>query len=93
MYPSRIFEHPYPVNFLCPICKTKADCPVVLVEIPGTEEDGIVECSQVHAECFRVVNGMRSQPSVTEANPEGSPGACAPVHPLVGQSDFNEVKP
>lgn len=33
---------------------------------------------------MRKTAGKKS--SGTEANPEGSPGACAPVHPVVGQS-------
>ena len=70
MYPSRVFDHPNPINFQCPICKTKADCPVVLVPIPGTEKDGIVECEQMHAECFRVVSDMLNQPSILPPNAE-----------------------
>lgn len=59
-YPSRIFEHPNPVNFECLICRSKADAPVVLVAIPGTEDGGIVECKQVHAECFALHHKMNN---------------------------------
>jgi hypothetical protein len=51
----RIFPHPNPVNFMCPVCQTNADRPVILLPIPGTEKDGNVECKQVHAECWRLV--------------------------------------
>jgi hypothetical protein len=54
----RQFEHPNMNGFLCPICKTAADAPVVLVGIPGTEEDGIIECDQVHSECYKVYAKM-----------------------------------
>lgn len=48
----RVFEHPNMSGFLCPICKTAADQPVVLVGIPGTEEGRIQQASQVHKECY-----------------------------------------
>jgi hypothetical protein len=67
MLPSRVFDHPNPINFLCPICKTKADRPVVLVALPGTESGNIVEAEQVHAECFRLVSDMISAPPITQA--------------------------
>ena len=59
-YPSRIFEHPNPVNFKCPICRSKADAPVVLVPIPGTERDDIVECEQVHRKCYDLLHKMNN---------------------------------
>ena len=59
-YPSRIFRHPNPIGFRCPICGSRADAPVVLVEIPGTEDDGIVECQQVHRECFALHHKMNN---------------------------------
>jgi len=65
-YPAQIFDHPNPINFKCPICGTQADAPVVLIPIPGTEEDGIVECRQVHAECFTVYHKMHHLPRVTK---------------------------
>ena len=59
-YPSRIFEHPNMVNFECPICRSKADAPVVLVGIRGTENDGIIECKQVHVECLDLYRKMNA---------------------------------
>jgi hypothetical protein len=57
----REFEHPNMTNgFICPICKTSKDFPVVLVGIPGTEEDGIIECSQVHSKCYQLVAEMNN---------------------------------
>ncbi len=55
----RQFAHPNMENFLCPICQTKADKPVVLVGIKEPEENGIVECKQVHSECWILYNKMR----------------------------------
>jgi len=49
---ERVFEHPNMVGFQCPLCRTKADRPVVLVGIPGTEDDGIMQAKQIHAECY-----------------------------------------
>ena len=54
----RKFKHPNLINFSCPICGTNTDAPVVLVPIEGTEKDGIVECNQVHADCYKVVMRM-----------------------------------
>lgn len=63
---GRAFEHPNPINFMCPICHTKADAPVRLVAIPGTEKDGIVEACQVHAECIDLYERMRDFPEVNQ---------------------------
>lgn len=52
------FGHPNMDGFICPICNTNADEPVVLVGIPGIEIDGIIECKQVHSECYRVYAKM-----------------------------------
>ena len=61
-YPSRVFEHPNIIHgFECPICRTGADAPVVLVGIPGTEDDGIVECKQVHQQCYDLVMEMQER--------------------------------
>lgn len=48
----RVFDHPNMHNFTCPVCKTRADQPVVLVPIPGTEQGNIAEAEQVHKECY-----------------------------------------
>jgi hypothetical protein len=49
----RIFEKPnLSAGWKCPICKTKDEKPVVLIGIYGTEEDGIIEAEQFHAECI-----------------------------------------
>jgi hypothetical protein len=58
---ARYTEFPHPnmtTGFECPICKTGADQPVVLVGIPGTEDDGIMQARQVHSECLKVVSKM-----------------------------------
>ena len=57
----RVFDHPnMSTGFECPICHTSADAPVVLVGIPGTEDDGVMEARQVHKECFDLVMRMAS---------------------------------
>jgi len=55
----REFDHPNMTGFCCPICKTSFDAPVVLAAIPGTEDGNLVECEQVHSECFKLVAKMR----------------------------------
>jgi len=57
-----VFEHPNMSNgFVCPVCKTSADKPVVLVPIPDTEQDGICEAKQVHKKCYDLVIEMSSE--------------------------------
>lgn len=56
----REFEHPnYSCGFVCPVCKTSTDKPVVLVGIPGTEDGWNMEAEQVHALCQSLVEMMR----------------------------------
>ena len=50
----REFKHPNMSNFVCPICHSSKDAPVILLPIPGTEDDGVMEAKQVHTECYRV---------------------------------------
>ena len=54
----RTFQHPNMQNFKCPVCMTSADFPVVLVPIPGTEDENIVQAYQIHAECYRLTCKM-----------------------------------
>lgn len=55
----RVFDRPNTAfGWRCPICKTAADKPVVLVPIPGTELGGNVEARQIHAACHEVVLTM-----------------------------------
>lgn len=54
----REFSHPNLEGFECPICHSKTDAPVVLVPIPGTEDDGLVKCKQVHTECMQLWGKM-----------------------------------
>lgn len=59
----RVFEHFNSYNGeVCPVCKTSANARTVLVPIPGTEEDGIVEAKQVHKACFDLVNEIEALP-------------------------------
>lgn len=51
----REFKKPNMSNgFECPICKSSADKPVVLVPIPGTQDGNIQEAKQVHSKCFEL---------------------------------------
>ena len=59
---NRTFPHPnLSHGWVCPVCRTSADSPVMLIPIPGTEEGGIVQAEQVHAECVEVVQRMMSR--------------------------------
>ncbi len=54
---KREFPHPnMSNNWKCPICDTGADRPVVLMPIPGTEDDGICQAKQIHSDCLE--NGV-----------------------------------
>lgn len=65
--PSRTFERPNPAGgFTCPVCLTSADLPVVLAPIPGTQRDGLVECQQVHVECWDLMERMSSAPTTKD---------------------------
>lgn len=50
----RSFEHPNMDGFVCPICKTSDDKPIVLIGISGTEDDGIMEAHQYHVDCIEL---------------------------------------
>lgn len=54
----KIFDRPNMSGFCCPICKTSANRPVVLVGIPGTEDGNIQQATQVHAECYELFEKM-----------------------------------
>ena len=59
----RVFDHFSPAfGALCPVCKTAADRPTVLVPIPGTEDNGICQARQVHKQCFDLVAEMEAIP-------------------------------
>lgn len=58
----RIFEEFNSSNGeTCPICKTSKNESTVLVPIPGTEDDGIVECRQVHEDCYLLMIRMSEE--------------------------------
>ncbi len=48
----RVFEHPNLSNFVCPLCSTSRDEPVVLVGVEGTQEGNIMEAHQYHLDCL-----------------------------------------
>lgn len=54
----RQFPHPNMNGFICPVCNTNSDFPVVLVGIPGTEDGGNMQARQVHYECYKLVLKM-----------------------------------
>ena len=50
-----IFDHPNTSNgWVCPICKTNADKPVVLIGIVGTyeSENKVEQAEQFHLDCL-----------------------------------------
>lgn len=54
------FPHPnLGHGWSCPVCHTSADRSVVLVGMPWTEHDGIVEAKQVHERCWELILEMR----------------------------------
>lgn len=60
---GRAFPKPnHSLGFVCPVCNTSADVPVVLVSIPSTYDDGICEAIQVHEECAALVAKMGESP-------------------------------
>lgn len=50
----RVFDHPNMEGFVCPICKTSEDKPVVLIGIASTAEGGIMQARQYHLECIEL---------------------------------------
>ena len=51
----RVFEHPNTSGgFICPICHTGDDVPVVLVGIDGTQQGRNVQAKQVHLACLEL---------------------------------------
>ena len=51
----KVFDHPNTyTKFVCPICGTGDDKPVVLIPIDGTEKDGIMEARQYHLDCIKL---------------------------------------
>jgi hypothetical protein len=51
----------------CPICGTTDDKPAILLQIDGTEDDGLVECMQVHLDCVGNL-GLRVKPNFDNEN-------------------------
>ena len=51
----RAFDHPNMQDFVCPICGSNEDKPVVLVGIAGTQRDRIIKAKQVHLHCLDLV--------------------------------------
>lgn len=51
----KIFEHPnLDADWICPICKTREDKPVVLIGINGTQKDSIMEAEVFHLDCIEL---------------------------------------
>ena len=72
----RQFEHPNTSEgWLCPICRTAYDAPIVLMGIPGTEDGNVIECKQVHTFCYCAMADMSPEqlgiePLTTEVTTE-----------------------
>lgn len=58
---DRVFPHPnLGHGWICPICRTAADQPVVLIPKSEPDEHGICEAEQVHAECWALFRKRRT---------------------------------
>lgn len=56
----RVFEHPNAEGFVCPICNTSEDKPVVLIGIDGTQEGYNIQARQYHIDCLELVEFQTS---------------------------------
>lgn len=53
------FPHPnFDNGWRCPVCKSQADKPVVLVPVEATDDPKIYRAEQVHEACWNVVQEM-----------------------------------
>lgn len=50
-----IKDHPSKPDFVCPLCGTNKDAPVVLVGIDGTQKDGFMDVREYHVECIHLI--------------------------------------
>ena len=51
----RSFKHPNTNgSWVCPICKTNDDKPVVLIGIVGTQDGGNIQAEQFHLDCIEL---------------------------------------
>lgn len=48
----KVFEHPNLDKFICPICNTSEDKPVVLIGVDGTQEGNNMQAAQIHLYCI-----------------------------------------
>jgi hypothetical protein len=55
MHKPNIFEH-FPKDVVCPVCKTSEDTECLLIQIDGTDDDGICEGQPVHLYCAVATN-------------------------------------
>lgn len=52
----KIFEHPNTNgNWLCPICKTNENKPVILIGIDDTIDGNIMQAEQFHVDCIELM--------------------------------------
>lgn len=56
----KVFDHPNKEGFLCPICKTASDMPVVLVGVLGSGNSEVIEAKQYHLACLDLVETERT---------------------------------
>jgi hypothetical protein len=57
-FEPRVFAEFNPSGPPCPVCRSRAQRPTVLLPVPGTERGGIAEARQVHQECYELVVRM-----------------------------------
>jgi hypothetical protein len=66
----KIFGHPNPSNFKCPICGTSEDKPVTLIGIKGTERQNIMQATQYHVDCLDLIVYKKGDETGNAADPE-----------------------
>lgn len=51
----KTFEHPnLDTDWICPICGTREDKPIVLIGIAGTEEGNNIQAEVFHLDCIEL---------------------------------------
>ena len=69
------FPHPNTDRgWACPVCKTAADRPVILVPKEATDDPKIYRAEQVHEACWRIVLEMHAEEDRARSDQGGGNG-------------------